>query len=80
MNNLLSWFSEDKKEQSTAKFIPRIMISPKSDLYVEVEPRDPTNCTNIVITAFASEHVRSIIPIRVEWSRFKVKADSIHSV
>lgn len=61
------------------RFTPRIEINPKSTLYIEVEPHDPTTTSNIIITAFASQQVRSIIPIRVEWSRFKVKADSPHA-
>lgn len=73
--SLFSWFMEDKKEEDRSpKFVPKININSKSTLYIEVEPKDPTNCSNIIITAFASQQVRSIVPIRVDWSRFKVKA------
>lgn len=71
---------EDKNQEPAPKFITKIDINPKSTLHVEVEPKDPTNCSNIVITAFASKQVRTIIPIRVEWSRFKIKSDAAHSV
>lgn len=72
--SLFSWLLEDKKEESSPKFVPKINVSTKSTLHIEVEPKDPTNCSNIVITAFASQQIRSIVPIRVEWTRFKVKA------
>ena len=71
---------DDKNEQPATKFITKIDINPKSTLYVEVEPKDPTNCSNIVLTAFASKQVRTILPIRVEWSRFKIRSDAAHSV
>ncbi len=79
--SLFGWFSDDKKEEErpSPKFVPKIIVSNKSTLYVEVEPRDPTNCSNIIITAFASQQIRSIIPIRVEWSRFKIKANAPHA-
>ena len=71
---------DDKKEEPSSKLVAKVNIHSKSTLYIEVEPKDPTNCSNIVITAFVSQQVRSIVPIRIEWSRFKVKAEAVHSV
>ena len=63
--SILRWLMEDKNEQPPPKFITKIDVNPKSTLYVEVEPKDPTNCSNISLTAFASKQVRTIVPIRV---------------
>ena len=80
--SVLNWFFDDQKkpEKPATTFQPRIVISPNSTLHIEVEPKDPTTTANIVITAFASKQVRTIVPIRVEWFRFKINATNSQAI
>lgn len=61
------------------RFVPRVVVSSKSTLQLEVEPRDPTTTSNIIITAYTNAHPRKIVEIRAEWSRFRLRTDSPHT-